>query len=233
MTLLSRQANSPRRSSSDPDDRLSIRVRILAAAAKVFFTQGFSKARISQIIVQSGVSRSSVYSNFSGKEDILVSLNDWLTEEGAEFAHDMLMGESSAQEGIRLWLHRTLHLEERYKNLIRILHQEDETPNRLLDRKETLAKFRTGLKWVKCALMRGINDGEFRSDIDIDNTARTLQNLHHILGLIAAQQHPLIDFRSEDGDLLVEHIVAGLLKRPSERTAAQSKNTLGHDALPK
>jgi len=198
---------------TEKEEKLSIRIRILDAAAKVFITQGFGNARISHIIQMAGVSRSSMYDNFKGKEDLVIALNDRLTEEGAELTRKILIESESAAEGIRQWLRGTLHLPERYRNLVKIMHQDHEAPNALLDKKATLAKFRTGQKWIRQALRRGIDDGEFRANLNVNQTAQALQNFHHIFGLVRAQDYPLIDFLGEDGDLAVELIIEGLLKK--------------------
>lgn len=188
----------------------SLRNRILDAAATVFLEQGFAKARVSQIIELSGVSRSSLYDNFSGKEQLVTALVYQAHEEGLERTEQIFKSSSSATEGIREWLRSTLHLEDRYRNLIKFMHQDDEIPNSLLDKEKSLADFRKGMKVVQQVLRRGISDGEFKGDLNIKRTAQTLQNIHHILGLVGARDQPLIDFLGKDGDMLIDFIVDGL-----------------------
>jgi TetR/AcrR family transcriptional regulator, fatty acid metabolism regulator protein len=50
------------------------RLRILDAAVKVFASEGFFKARVSQIASEAGVAPGTVYLYFKNKEDLLISI---------------------------------------------------------------------------------------------------------------------------------------------------------------
>jgi TetR/AcrR family fatty acid metabolism transcriptional regulator len=198
----------PKPNSSDKRDT---RTRILDAAAKAFVTHGFGNTRLSQIAKMAGVSRSTLYESFPGKEQLLVAINHQVIEESLALVRDALDQAPSATEAIRRWLRSGIVLTDRYRNLLKIMHSDEVQPNLLLDREATLQSIQDAQKWLRQVLRRGIKDGEFRADIHINRTAHSLQNIHYLLTKQAAADHPLFDFGADGGETSIDLLIRGLL----------------------
>lgn len=65
-----------------PERRRALtRGALIEAAADVFARRGFHGASLDEIAETAGFSRGAIYSNFDGKEDLLLAVLDYLTEE--------------------------------------------------------------------------------------------------------------------------------------------------------
>jgi AcrR family transcriptional regulator len=52
------------------DNKLAVRERILAAAAKCFSEKDYASTTIDDVVAESGVARATVYANFAGKDEL-------------------------------------------------------------------------------------------------------------------------------------------------------------------
>ncbi|MER7673361.1 TetR/AcrR family transcriptional regulator [Kitasatospora sp. NPDC096128] len=59
-----------------PRRRVHTRARLLAAAGELFLTVGFARTSIEDVCAAAGYTRGAFYSNFGGKEDLLLALFD-------------------------------------------------------------------------------------------------------------------------------------------------------------
>lgn len=66
-------------------EKLDVRTRLLETAASLFYTQGYNRTGINEIIKQAGIAKASFYHHFKGKEDLLLA--------SLEQRHDRMMGE--------------------------------------------------------------------------------------------------------------------------------------------
>ena len=65
-----------------PDRRRQLtRTALIEAAADVFSKRGFQAASLEEIAEAAGFTRGAIYSNFGGKEDLLIAVLDLLTEQ--------------------------------------------------------------------------------------------------------------------------------------------------------
>src|SRR5438105_13953357 len=69
-------ATAVRRRLTREESRSQTRERLLRAAARVFLRRGFHRASVEEVAETAGYSTGAVYSNFSGKEDLLLALWD-------------------------------------------------------------------------------------------------------------------------------------------------------------
>ncbi|MFG2848403.1 TetR/AcrR family transcriptional regulator [Kitasatospora sp. NPDC048296] len=59
-----------------PRRRVHTRARLLTAASELFLTVGFGRTSIEDVCAAAGYTRGAFYSNFAGKEDLLLALFD-------------------------------------------------------------------------------------------------------------------------------------------------------------
>jgi AcrR family transcriptional regulator len=199
----------------------TVRTRILDAAAKAFVTHGYGNTRLAQIAKMAAVSRSTLYENFPGKEQLLVAINHQVIEESLTLVRDALSQTPSAIEALRHWLRSGIVLTDRYRTLLKIMHSDEVQPNLLLDREATLQSIQDGQKWVRQLLRRGIKSGELRADLNVNRTAHSLQNMHYLFTKQAAADHPLFDFGVDAGATTIDLLVHGLAAAP--RLSATSR----------
>lgn len=192
-------------------------MRILDAAAKTFVADGFGNTRLSQVAKLAGVSRSTLYELFPGKEQLLVGLNHRVIEESLAQVHAALDGAASAEDAIRRWLRNGIVLTDRYRDLLRVMHSDEVQPELLVDREATQQSIKEAQKWMRQVLRRGIADGEFRADLNVNRTAHSLQNMHYLLTRQAAAEYPLFDFGIDGGETFIDLLVRGLLASPARR----------------
>ncbi len=187
-----------------------VRGRLLAAGAEVFVAQGFRDARLAQIAKLAGVSRSTLYEHFPGKEQLLLALNHQLIDALLAQMRATLGTAPTAREGIRDWLLTGIRPGERHRMLLKIIYADAVQPSLLLDRAATAQSIRDAQVWVREALARGIAAGEFRADMDVARTAHSLQNIHSLLTRQAVADYPLFEVGAHEEASILELLMRGL-----------------------
>ena len=80
---------------SREESRVRTRQRLLHAAARVFLRRGFHQASVEEVADAAGFSTGAVYSNFDGKEDLLLALWDEREREEEQAVAGILSSEPS------------------------------------------------------------------------------------------------------------------------------------------
>jgi AcrR family transcriptional regulator len=83
--------------------RVKTRQRICSAARELFLAQGYAAATIEQIAVEAGVGRSTLYTHFSDKNEILGAIADDYLEE-LRVVIGRLPGPGPSRRQIDLWI---------------------------------------------------------------------------------------------------------------------------------
>ena len=137
--------------------------RIVSAAWKLFYEQGYENTTVEDIIFESGTSKGSFYHYFEGKDALLGSLSMIFDEKYEELRVDM-DPEMNARDAL-LYLNRELFTmidnSVSMELLARLLSSQLVTrgERHLLDRNRTYFKF------LHQIVKRGQERGELRSDI--------------------------------------------------------------------
>lgn len=193
---------------------LTKRDNILQAASKAFARFGFRKASVGEIARSAGVAKGTIYLACQSKEDLLYQalhreLRSWTSACAMNLdprkPADELM-EELVQEAIKNLegypLVKDLFLGHFHKLLPDWRHKFNE----LLG---------IGRAQLEELLRLGIRQGRFREDLDIENTAVLLQDLHlaaHLFHEQELEEHPeRLDPRIKAGLSLV---LRGLLRAP-------------------
>ena len=97
-----------------------IRQDMLSAASTLFARHGYYAVSMDDIAREAGVSRATLYRQFSTKVKILAELSDWAAVEGAQLAADLhhVRARDGADE-LHVWLSRYLHHHRLYGSTIR------------------------------------------------------------------------------------------------------------------
>jgi TetR/AcrR family transcriptional regulator, fatty acid metabolism regulator protein len=139
------------------------RRQILDAAVRVFARRGFHTSRVGDIAEEAGVAHGLLYHYFSSKDDVLETVfrENWAVllerigavEESGEPARDQLR--HVAVILLRTWLHEP--------DVVRVLVREIARSPEVQDRIGELVK---PIGSIRRIIERGIQSGEFRSDLD-------------------------------------------------------------------
>ena len=146
------------------------KAKIVNAAWKLFYEQGYENTSVEEIVYESGTSRGSFYHYFEGKDDLLNSLSDLFDSKYEELQNN-LPDDMSCFEKL-MFLN---------KELFRMM--ENETPFELVSRlyssqlttkgsKSLLDHNRVYYKFLRKIVAQGQNTGEFRSDISLNEIVK-------------------------------------------------------------
>jgi AcrR family transcriptional regulator len=199
-------------------DTQGTRERILHAASEIFASEGYQQARLAEIARRAGVSRSTLYEHFTGKDELLIEINHLLIASSLVLIRDTLSPTKDARTAIRVWLKTAITPAPLQRNLLKIMYSDEAQPNLMLDRDATLASISEARKWIRKALRRGIESGEFYADLNVSRTAYSLQNLHSLLSRQAVVDYPLFHFGTDGGKSTIELLLRGICVSGAKQT---------------
>lgn len=157
------------------------RQRILDAAAACFVDFGYARTRLDDVARRAGVSRALVYNHFGGKEALLERVRDraltgWRTAVAPEIER---APDASGQ--LRAMLRHTL-MYARSRPLLQAILTDDVrivVLGAAADARQPIAEWRSQLAGI---LRRGVAEGSFRADLDVEHTADALRAMQ--LGIV-------------------------------------------------
>ena len=151
-------------------DSRNTKLKIVNAAWKLFYEQGYENTSVEEIVDESGTSRGSFYHYFDGKEKLLSSLSTLFDNKYEELA-DSLTDDMSSFEKL-MFLNREL-----------FLMVENSIPMDLLSRlyssqltgkgdRNLLDHNRTYYKLLRQIAVEGQNKGEFRDGVSVNEIVK-------------------------------------------------------------
>ena len=145
--------------------------RIIAAAWKLFYEQGYDDTTVDEIVEESGTSKGSFYHYFEGKDSLLSSLS-FLFDEKYEELKDDLDENASAIDKLIFLNHELIMMIE---NSISVDLLSRLFSSQLITRGERhlLDQGRTYYKLMRKILQEGQQKGELRDDIPINEMIKT------------------------------------------------------------
>ncbi|HVR47176.1 MAG TPA: TetR family transcriptional regulator C-terminal domain-containing protein [Candidatus Binatia bacterium] len=198
--------------------QLSVREKIVAAAAERFHTLGYNACGVQEIVDAAGVPKGSFYNYFKAKE---LLAREVLDNYWADAGLDVLADKTIAPlERLRRHFR---HIAARYKKfgfengclVPKFMHEvSDSTPLLRTDLRRQVARW-TGL--IGEAIREGQADQTISNSLDADTTARFLvESWGGVTGAmkLAASRAPIDDFFS---------VAFGALLQPSAPTSRQRK----------
>lgn len=151
--------------------------QIVEAAMAVFSRLGFDKARMDDIVQESGLSKGALYWYFKSKDEIIVAILDYLFGRELTDLQDLPNEEGSARERLFKFMERSL------ADLRRMLHSMPITYEfyALAFRNKAVQKamknyFRNYLAILEPLIQQGIEQGEFRP-VDVRQAALAIASI--------------------------------------------------------
>lgn len=147
---------------------MDLRDHILNEADKLFCQYGIKSVTMDDIAKHLGMSKKTIYQYFSDKNHLVVTLiNNRLRAEEVQMAKNTCEAKNTVEE---VW-NAITHIKEMFSKLNPVMFYDMQKYHP--DAWNAFQKFRDEqlLKCIKGNLQKGINDGYYRSDINIDIVA--------------------------------------------------------------
>ncbi|OKP75885.1 TetR family transcriptional regulator [Paenibacillus sp. P3E] len=149
--------------------------RVIEVAATLFLEKGFAYTSMDELVRVSKVSKSNVYYHFSDKEELLAGVVDYWIET-YQRAMDQILSQNqlSVEDRVQMFLeHLSQGVQSReYKGSCPFITLYIQSPAQATHIKEKIGLFFTGLQMkVSLLLKQGVEKGEFRNTIHIDEVA--------------------------------------------------------------
>ncbi|PFB26164.1 TetR family transcriptional regulator [Bacillus cereus] len=149
--------------------------RVIEVAATLFLEKGFAYTSMDELVRVSKVSKSNVYYHFSNKEVLLEGVVDYWIEMYQSAIDDVLsQNQFLVEDRIQLFLKQLSQgvQSREYKGSCPFITLYIQSPKQATQIKEKIGLFFTELqKKVSLLLKQGVENGEFRNTINIDEVA--------------------------------------------------------------
>lgn len=143
------------------------RVAILEAAESCFDRKGYYETSIDDIVHESHMSKGAIYTYFKSKEEIFISLMNFITERSFQVLDGMFDQLNTATDKLKFIIERNFELYANSKNMQRV-HYEFWLYASSFPKLQELMKEREKLfnGIIARIVEEGIANGEFRKDAD-------------------------------------------------------------------
>ena len=143
------------------------RQRILQAAFEAFSAVGYEKASMDDIVQRSGLSKGSLYWHFKNKQELFVAMMAWVFEQFTSQIEGMADQTAPAADRIRVFFGTSMEWFESTPHMMGLLIDAFFQSYRSPVAREVLTSFyQRYIHVVETVIKQGIENGEFRADID-------------------------------------------------------------------
>jgi TetR/AcrR family acrAB operon transcriptional repressor len=191
------------------------RTKLLSAALRVFSQNGYAASRLEDIAQAAQVTRGAIYHHFGSKEKLYIELVHHY-EAGINQVAQEIMDEGGTPRTIlqRLLVRLFEYLEENeeYRAVVELSVNKVEFTKELeeLTRQITLGR-RILIRYFADLLRQGMDAGEFRADLPVDDAARALVGFINGMGLIWVQDPKSFSIR-ERAQSLIDIFLEGVIE---------------------
>ena len=151
-------------------DPAQTREALLDAAVALFGERGFHATSVQELVSAAKVTKGAFYHHFESKEEVLRVVHDKFIDAHLERQRRILERPGSAHEHLYSLMHLAVTVIARYRPFVAVYFQE----RRALSgshHAEVLRKRDEGMRSYRATVRRGVQDGEFRPDVDADVAA--------------------------------------------------------------
>jgi AcrR family transcriptional regulator len=143
--------------------RQAVIQELIGQAIEVFSSRGYRASSMNDLADKAGLSKSTLYHYFGGKEDLLVAIFDLVMIENAEALRRIEASEQSPADTLRDLLAERVVYACNNRRILKIIHEEeDEIPRPLVAK--VRASRRAYQRAAEAVLVRGLADGVFEFD---------------------------------------------------------------------
>ena len=187
--------------------------KILSASAELFRQYGFKTITMDDIARRAGISKKTLYQHFTNKNEVVIESVSWYKSRICETCLSLMNASGNAIEG----LVKTMDMFDqinRQINPMALLELERFYPDGYKKFKDSLLE--QDVETIKANIIRGIEEGNYRQDVNPDFMARYRMELSLIMF------HPNLLVNSRDdmhvvGHEIAEHFLYGIMTPKGEK----------------
>lgn len=188
------------------------KAQILEAATTVFTKHGFAKARMDDIVTESGLSKGALYWYFDSKDSIIVGILDQVFDWETAHLQELLENEASARKKLQIIVETLVVELEKMKPLMPIFFDFWSLSVRRKSIHQAIKRYyQNFLDLIEPIIEVGIEQGEFRP-VEVRETAIAIGALYEGTILFYAYFSDIIDFDQQFRTNL-DLILDGLVRR--------------------
>ena len=187
--------------------------KILSASAELFRQYGFKTITMDDIARRAGISKKTLYQHFTNKNEVVIESVSWYKSRICETCLSMMNESDNAIEGMV----KTMDMFDqinRQINPMALLELERFYPDGYKKFKDSLLE--QDVETIKANIIRGIEEGNYRQDVNPDFMARYRMEL----SLIMFHPNLLVNSRDEMhivGHEIAEHFLYGIMTPKGEK----------------
>jgi AcrR family transcriptional regulator len=158
--------------------------QILDAAERVFSERGFDKARMDDIVQESGLSKGALYWYYKSKDAIIRALLERIFISEMQNADELVEMEASASERLKLFVQFAIREYRRFETLLPLAYEFIALAYRSKAVRQTLVGYyQHYTDLIARVIAQGIDRGEFKP-CDPDVTALALMGMYEGIALL-------------------------------------------------
>ncbi len=197
---------------SQTDLQQERRKQILDAAEKVFIQRGFNKARMDDIVAESGLSKGALYWYFKSKDEIILALMDRVFSGEMQAEQELISTEGDARQQLEAFFDAAFDDVRRFEERMSLGYEFFSLAARTEEVRDAIRgyyrRYQATLSYI---IQQGIDSGEFIS-IDPDDAATAVISIVEGMALMWFIDPELLDW-DRIGDLPTRIFLQGIMKR--------------------
>ncbi len=185
------------------------RKQILDAAETVFTKHGMDRARMDDIVHESGLSKGSLYWYFKSKDAIIQALLDRVFIDEMLEAEALIYAQGSSSERLRIFIANVVQEYKRFEKMLPLAYEFVALAARSKVIRQVIVGYFERYTAILAEIVRqGVENGEFRP-CDPEDIALSVIALYEGMAMLWFIDRELVDW-DRIGDVPIEIILAGL-----------------------
>ena len=158
---------------SEPKDKNNVKERIVRAAAELFMERGFAGTTVREIGERAGVGQSSLYHHARSKGQLLAELHATHVGDLVDMLEDVVQSPDAPTVQLRRLIKALALMVHTHRAVVTVYLREsyalsDEARAQVAMERKKIDTY------IELIIRRGLDSGEFRSDLDIQLTRRAI-----------------------------------------------------------
>lgn len=201
---------------------MEIRLRIQQKARELFMRFGIRSISMDDIAGSLGISKKTIYQSFADKDELVDAVIQEHILEAEKEVSNYSQSARNAVEEIFMTMH---HIEKNLRNLNPIVHHDLLKFHGKAYQRINIHKDNFLLQIIRNNMLRGIREGYYRRDLDVDILSR--YRLESMMVLFDLKLFPPSDYNLAEVSLVtLEHFLYGLATLEGHQQIAQYKKEL-------
>ncbi len=159
-------ATRKKKTARRPRDAEATRGALLARATREFADRGYDGARIDEIALQAGINKRMIYAYFGDKDGLYRAVLDACLAQALELGRDEVVeAGATLRRQAEAIIRRFFDYLSLHPDFVRLITWEALSRDRR-GRAILLSRLETGLEPVRAIVRRGVEEGQFRADLE-------------------------------------------------------------------